>query len=243
MGTAHDQADFTTRFEWGAGGIRHVAPGSTCVVIVDVLRFSTAVDVAVSNGAEIYPYQHADASALAFAQHIGGQLADGTPYSLSPASLTGIPIGARLVLPSPNGGTLALLAAASGVPHVFAGCLRNATAVAAAVRRIGGTMTVIAAGERWGGNDGPLRPCFEDLVGAGAVIAALQATTLSPEAFAAAAAFRAVASDLLSQLQACSSGRELQQRGVQRDIVIAAEQDASDVAPVLQSGAFVAIRP
>jgi 2-phosphosulfolactate phosphatase len=240
MGAQHDQADFTTRFEWGAEGIGRVAPGSACIVIVDILRFSTAVDVAVANGAEVYPYQYAGASAMAFAKRIGGRLADGSPYSLSPASLRSIPTGTRLVLPSPNGATLTLIAAESGVPHVFAGCLRNATAVAGAVRRIGGTVTVIAAGERRGGGDGPLRPCFEELVGA--VIATLQATTPSPEAFAAAAAFRAVASDLLSQLQACSSGRELRQRGLQRDIVIAVEQDGSDMAPVLQSGAFVARR-
>jgi hypothetical protein len=82
----------------------------------------------------------------------------------------------------------------------------------------------------------------ESSFGASAVIAALQATTPSPEAFAAAAAFRAVASALLSQLQACSSGQELRQRDLQRDIVIAAELDGSDVAPVLQSGAFVARR-
>lgn len=175
---------------------------------------------------------------MEFAQRIGGRLADGSPYSLSPVSMMGIPAGARLVLPSPDGATLTLLAAESGVPHVFAGCLRNATAVAAAVCRIGGTVTVIAAGERWGKGDGPLRPCFEDLVGAGAVIAALLATTPSPEAFAAAAAFRAVASALLMQLQACSSGKELRQRRLQRDIVVAAELDGSAVAPVRRSGAF-----
>lgn len=225
MGAHYDQSDSTTRFEWGAEGIRHVAPGSACVVIVDVLRFSTAVDVAVANGARVYPYRHADASALAFAQRIGGQLANGLPYSLSPASLTSIPTGTCLVLPSPNGATLALLAAEIGVPHVFAGCLRNATAVAAAVRRIGGTVTVVAAGERWGG-------------GAGALIAALEATAPSPEAFAAFAAFGAASFDLLAHLQRCSSGRELRQRDLQQDIVIVAELDGSALAPELQSGAF-----
>jgi 2-phosphosulfolactate phosphatase len=122
---------------------------------------------------------------------------------------------------------LALLAAESGIPHVFAGCLRNATAVAGAVRRIGGAVTIIAAGERWDGGDGPLRPCLEDLVRAGAVIAALQAAAPSPEAFAAVAAFRAASSDLLSHLQRCSSGRELRQRGLERDIVIASALDAT----------------
>ena len=49
-------------------------------------------------------------------------------YSLSPTSLTGLPKGARLVLPSPNGATLSLRAAALGT--TVAACLRNARAVA-----------------------------------------------------------------------------------------------------------------
>ena len=238
MNSHHDQADYTTRFEWGAEGLRHVASESDCVIIVDVLRFSTAVDVAVARGAMVFPYAFAEESASAFAERAGALLADGFPYSLSPISLSTIPPGARFVLPSPNGAALSLLAVKCGIPHVFAGCLRNANAVAGAVRQVGGTVTVIAAGERWSGPYGPLRPCFADLVGAGAIIAAFQQVTISPEAFVALAAFRSVSSTLAQQLAACGSGQELRQRGLQPDIVVAAELDASAVAPVLRAGAF-----
>ncbi len=243
MSTPHAQAAFMVRFEWGAEGLRHLAPGSDCVVIVDILRFTTAVDIAVACRAQVFPYAFSDESASAFAERAGAQLADGSPYSLSAVSLSTIPPGARLVLPSPNGAVLSLLAVASGIPHVFAGCLRNATAVASAVRQIGGSVTVIAAGERWDGHDGPLRPCFEDLVGAGAIIAALQPMTASPEALIAVAALRSVASTLAQQLAACSSGQELWQWGLQQDIVVAAALDASAIAPVLRAGAFVDCTP
>lgn len=45
------------RFECGEQGVRALAAaGVSHFVIVDVLSFSTCVDVAVSRGAEIIPY-------------------------------------------------------------------------------------------------------------------------------------------------------------------------------------------
>ncbi len=69
---------------------------------------------------------------------------------------------------------------------VLAGCFRNRTAVAELAGARGGPIAVIAAGERW--SDGSLRPCFEDLCAAGAIIAKLRGTR-SQEASLAAAAF------------------------------------------------------
>lgn len=130
--TYNEQAGCDTRFEGGLDGVRRLAPVSDVVVIVDLLSFSTCVDVAVSRGATIFPYRWQDASAEAFAREQGAELAVSRgqttaehPYSLSPASLEALPSGARIVLPSPNGSTLAFVAADSGAA-VIAGCLRNA---------------------------------------------------------------------------------------------------------------------
>src|SRR2546422_3286711 len=144
----------------------------------------------------------------AYAVSVGAILADPrrnpSMYSLSPASLTGIPTGTRLVLPSPNGATLTL--AAQPTP-VLAGCLRNAGAVAAVARTYGRKIAVIPAGERWE-DDGSLRPAFEDLIGAGALISHLDGQR-SPEALGALAAFRAVEAGPDPAVRQCSSGKEL----------------------------------
>jgi len=229
----------------GAEGVRRLAPVSDVVVIVDVLSFSTCVDVAVSRGATVFPYRWRDASAETFAHERDALLAVSRgettpehPYSLSPLSLETLPHGARLVLPSPNGATLAVLAADAGAA-VIAGCLRNARAVATAARALGRTITVIAAGERWDGDGAPLRPAIEDMIGAGAILAALRPTTPSPEAIAAIAVYAAAAAALFPFIAACSSGRELALLGYAADVEIAAQQDASEVVPLLRGGAFV----
>ncbi len=240
----YEQAGFGARFEWGVDGVRQLAPASDVVVIVDVLSFSTSVDVAVARGAMVFPYRWRDESAerFAHARHAllaisRGETTAERPYSLSPPSLATLPPDARLVLPSPNGSTLATLAADSGA-RVIVGCLRNASAVAAAARSLGDVVTVIAAGERWDGDDAPLRPAVEDLIGAGAILAALRPTTPSPEAIAAIAAFAAVAADPLAFIAACSSGRELTEAGYADDVIMAAQRDVSATVPLLRDGAF-----
>jgi 2-phosphosulfolactate phosphatase len=225
------QSAYRIRFDWGASGLRACAAGADAVVIVDVLSFSTAVNVACSRGGEVFPYRWGDdGGAAAFAAERGAVLAGqrGRPgYSLSPVSLRAIWAGTRLVLPSPNGATLSVAAAGLG-PRVYAGCLRNASAVAAAVRDAG-TVAVIAAGERW--PDGSLRPAVEDLAGAGAILAELDPARMSPEAAVAVAASRVGV-----PLPETVSGRELVGGGFVLDVVVAAESDVSPVVPVLVDG-------
>jgi len=233
--SAFDQSGFRVRFGWGERDAALLAPR---VVIVDVLRFTTAVSVAIEQGATVYPYRWHDESAAAFAEQHGAQLAGGWGKegpSLSPLSLRALNAGDRLVLPSPNGATLTLLAAEHGA-EVLAGSLRNASAVAKHCRQPG-VVAVIAAGERWA--DGSLRPCVEDLVGAGAVLSALAADECSPEALAAVAAFHGARAGLEPRLRECGSGRELVERGFADDITMAAEVDATRMYPVLRDGAYV----
>lgn len=242
-----DQAEFDERFDWGEEGVHRLGPVADIVVVVDVLRFTTAVDVAVGRGATVYPYRQRGDAAAAFARSAGAVLAEdreqrrsGTPYSLSPASLMAIPAGTRLVLPSPNGATLILLAAELGAT-VLAGCLRNAAATAAACRAQSGSVAVVAAGERWrrdGAITGSLRPAVEDLVGAGAILAALAPTNPSPEAIAAIAACHAALPDLGSFLAACASGKELCEQGFAADVELAAQLDVSQTILRFKDAAF-----
>ena len=244
----YEQTGFDARFEWGIDGVQRLAPLSDVMVIVDVLSFSTAVDIAVGRGARVLPYRWRDGGAHEYARGAGALLAGGKrhptpdePYTLSPSSLLTIPHGTLLVLPSPNGSTLAQTAAELG-PVVLTGCLRNASAVAAAARSVGGVVTIIAAGERWDDGDA-LRPSWEDLIGAGAILRALAAAAPSPEALAAIAAFDSAAANLPDLLHDCASGRELVERGFGNDVALAAELDVSRAVPVLSDRTFIDRQP
>lgn len=100
----------------------------------------------------------------------------------------------------------------------------------------GRPVAVIAAGERW--PDGVLRPAVEDLLGAGAVIAAMsQDAICSPEA-STARAWLAHSDRVLETILSCSSGRELTAAGYPQDVPLAAEYAVQDDVPVLIAGAF-----
>lgn len=234
-----DQTGYSVRCEWGEQGIAALSGRSDAIIIVDVLSFTTCVDVATARGASIFPYRWKDYSSEQFAARIGAELArsrrtDG--LSLSPASLMRIAPGKKLVLPSPNGATLSLM---TGTTPTFAGCLRNATAVARAAMPPGERVSVIPAGERWA--DGSLRPALEDWLGAGAIIERLGGT-LSPEARAARDAYRSALPDLAEQLHACHSGQELIQMGYEQDVGLSSEIDVSASAPRLVESAYVDTR-
>jgi 2-phosphosulfolactate phosphatase len=234
----YDQHAFNIRCEWGKVGVRHLAPLSDAVIIVDVLSFSTSVDIATGNGALVFPYRGDAHGADAYAARLNAVVAQkrrdsADAFSLAPSSLVNIPADTRLVLPSPNGSTLSLL---TGPVPTFAGCLRNASAVARVATARGSRISVIPAGERWR-SDNTLRPALEDWIGAGAIIHAL-AGHKSPEALAAETAFLRFRDDVLSWLQQIGSGYELIAQGFEEDVILAADLNSSQSAPLLIDGAY-----
>jgi 2-phosphosulfolactate phosphatase len=243
----HRQERHAVRCEWGPTGARVVA--ADYAVVVDVLSFSTTVTCAVERGARVHPFRWRDDRAAELARDLGARLAVGRleareqagQVSLSPASMSALAPGERIVLPSPNGSTISHALHETGAT-VLAGSLRNATAVAewlAPHLVAGATLVVVPAGERW--PDDSMRPAVEDLWGAGAVLHALLergVSGLSPEAHLAATAYAAVASRIVQELAACASGVELTEHGFASDVEIAAETDESPVVPVLADGAF-----
>lgn len=250
------QKGFAYRFDWGLDGLRSLAPHSDVVVIVDILRFTSGVCAALESGATVFPYpwHRDDVEAYASARDAvaAGRREDGGP-SLSPTDLLTMAPDSRIVLPSPNGSALSFAARDLGALRVLAGCLRNASATALWARSIPAAspgahpvIAVIAAGERWGEHSGPLRPAAEDLIGAGAILTALDpseavaAPCCSPEAAVARAAFQHARPRLYETLCATGSGRELLARGWDDDIATSAALDVTNVVAELVDDAFVA---
>ena len=242
------QSEHDVRIEWGPNGLRRLAPHCRAIVIVDVLSFTTCVDVALGRGAAVLPYRWHDGGEHDHAVRHDAVVAVGRdavddehPWSLSPASLATIPAGTRLVLPSPNGAALAYGAAEAGARTVVAACLRNVSAVGRWLADHEGPIGLVPAGERWRGSTGPLRPALEDLLGAGAVAALLAGVgrSISPEARAGAAVWRDGRGEIAELLRGTVSGRELVNGGWAADVDVAGAFDASDTVPVLDDEAFI----
>lgn len=227
-------------FEWGLEGALSVAGAVDVAIIVDVLSFTTCVEVAVSRGAHVFPYPYKDNRANAFARLNQAILAHPVRSHeapcLSPQTLFRLAIDAKLVLPSPNGATVSL---AIPTKNVLAGCFRNAAAVAKAASSLGKTVVVIAAGEQW--TNGSLRPALEDMVGAGAILSELQGAS-SPEAIAAVEIFQRFRSDLHGAIATTTSGLELAALGFAGDTEVASALNVSSAVPILKDGAFVAMQ-
>lgn len=240
---AHRQASHGVRLEWGPTGGAAIAADADVAVVVDVLSFTTTLSVAVERGIAVYPFRWRDDRAESYAAERDAVLAVGRSearelgVSLSPDTVARAEGVERLVLPSPNGSTIAF-ALRDGGATVVGASLRNAAAVGRwlAEHHAGATIAVVPAGERW--PDGSLRPAVEDLWGAGAVVAALGRDDLAPEARHAADAFAAVRDGVPAAVAACASGQELLDAGWAADVRIAGELDGTDVVPVLTGDLF-----
>ncbi len=246
------QKPYRCRLDWGLDGVRRAALRRDIVVVVDVLRFSTAAVTAVEHGALIYPCAPTD-DAADLARRVGAEVAsyrpDPTathPYSLSPVGYDRIPRGTRIVLPSPNGA--ACVRAARDAPYLLVGALVNAQAVGAAVSALMAktslAATIIACGERWpatADEDG-LRVAVEDYLGAGAILSYMRLDK-SPEARVCEATFRAIHDQLEDLLRESISGRELRHKGWDVDVERAAQLNLYQTVPILRQGRLEPFQP
>ncbi len=217
--------------EWGIEGINRYSSISDVTIIVDILSFSTCVDIAVSQNAIVYPYKFKEISAIEYAAANNAELASlnrsKENFSLSPLSLMKLSNGTRIVLPSPNGSELSLN---SKSDLTLCACLRNYRAVAEYVNSISGNVNVIPAGEKW--RNGTIRFAVEDYIGAGALISELKGV-LSAEAIVAKKLFESLKPDFKDIISGSLSARELIEKGFQEDVDIAMEVNAGNTIPIL----------
>ncbi len=244
---AFAQRGYPVRLEWGRRGALAAAERGDVLVIVDVLSFSTSVATAIDRGGAIRPCAD-QPEAERVARELGAMAAlprsrvpaEGR-FSLSPLTFLELEPGTTVTLASPNGATCTRLAGA--VPAIFAGALVNASAVGRAARaamaRAGCGLTVVPCGERWTGppEEEDLRFAIEDYLGAGAVLAAIDAET-SPEAGLCRATFLAARATLGAMIRECASGLELRLKGYPDDVDHAARHDLYDTVPAMHGEIF-----
>ncbi|MCI9857573.1 2-phosphosulfolactate phosphatase [Microbacterium proteolyticum] len=136
-------------------------------------------------------------------------------------------------------------AAAAGGAHVVVGGLRNAAAVAAHVmevqrtRHLRTSISIVAAGYADDGDAAGVRFAVDDLLGAGAVVAALGDLGIdhaSPDAAVAGEGFLALGGAVRHLLSASGTGRALAADGRRDAVLAAASRDATTVVPVLRAG-------
>lgn len=220
-------------------------PGSAAVV-VDVLRATTSIALALDHGAAaVVPAETAcDARARAgrrpgslLAGERGGLRIDGFDLGNSPAEFTPERVGGRTVVMSTTNGTRAILAAASA-EIVLAGALVNRSPTAARLAGHDGPVHVVCAG-----TDGAVS--LDDCLAAGAIIARLE-DLIGPDALDDAAALMRDAwhhacagGGPLDALRACGHGRRLIELGMASDVELACRVDAAPVVCRHRFGAVV----
>lgn len=239
-----------THVEWGFQGARRAAERNDIVVVIDVLSFSTTTTSAVRAGASVYPFPYKDYErAQEFANRVGAELktgaTEGTPgrRALSPLGFGPRAAGRVYVLSSLNGATCSVLA--KDAAALYVGALVNARATAHAVARRrrteGVAVTLVPCGEQWPevrpGED-PLRPCLEDYLGAGAILATLEGP-FTPEAELCRRAYAAAGADVSRLVFECESGRELRDKGYEEDVVFSSQINTLDTVVVLADGKYV----
>lgn len=214
MPTPLDQSRYQLRLDWGLPGLARLAPADV-VVVVDVLRVSSAVAARLAAGEEV--------------------LAAASAHAVSRDGLD----GATVAVEAAAAGALVLLGSLRTASAVARAVLAEQNQ-----RRARTFVNVIACGERMPGAAGieaAPRVAVEDLLGAGAVIDALGALGIdhtSPEAAVACEAFRGLRGAVRHLLTASGSGQELIDRGLRDEVLAAASIDDLDVAPRLRGGVF-----
>jgi len=242
------------QLDWGLDGVRFALKNGDIVVIVDALRFSTAVTTAIAHGFIIYPVAD-QAEGKSLAASIGAEMS-GRPgkdkYTISPHSyLKALPEDNRqVVLYSPNGAACTALAGADDI--VYIGCFLNARAVGKLLTKTAHekrrNVTVVAAGEQRAIDTGErivydkeaAYPVFaiEDYLAGGAIMSHTELEK-NTEARLCQLTYECARDQIEDLLFGSFSGRYLVENDLAEDITHAARIDLYDVVPVMHHGRII----
>lgn len=235
------------KLDWGTEGLEFALKNKDIVVIVDAIRFSSAVVTAVANGFTIYPVSDFE-KGKKLAKSIGAELSGKSgkaKYSLSPASFLKKAENKEIVLCSPNGARCSEMVK-DNIGAV--GSFLNAKAVGKWATKTAKEkkcdVTLIAAGEQRviesGGavyvEETPNKVfAIEDYLGCGAIISYIDLDK-SSEAEVCELAFKASKHKLRDLLMNSISGKYLIQKNLAQDVEDVAKLNYYDVVPKISDG-------
>jgi 2-phosphosulfolactate phosphatase len=215
----------------------------THVAVVDVLRASTTIAVALANGAAgVIPVaEPGDAIALGhrlgrdrvlFCGERNAERIDGFDLDNSPSSFTPEAIAGKTLIMTTTNGTRALSTVATAAT-VRTAALVNRTAVADALAHEEGAIAIVCAGDADGF-------ALEDAIGAGALVDTLLTligeVELRDGARAAALLYRSIAGRLADAVASSDHAQALSRQGFAHDVTRCAALDTVTVVPTLRDG-------
>lgn len=214
------------------------------VLVIDVLRATTTMIVALANGAKaIIPAASAD-DALKLAQllergHVllagerRAERIEGFALGNSPLEMTPEAVGGRTLVMTTTNGVQALLAAEGGRP-VLIGAAVNFSAAAAAAREAfeqAGELTILCSGREkaFGLEDAYAAGRFVEAIVPGKARRALE---VNDAVIAARELVRKFGNDWKKAVTASSHARYLKGRGFAQDVAFAVQVDTYQLVPV-----------
>jgi len=219
------------------------------VIVVDVLRCSSSIVNALSNGAEaVIPAETLKEANWLHEQHPDyllagerqGRKPEGFDLGNSPLEFVRDIVGGKTVIMTTTSGTAALVRCRKA-EHVLVGAFLNAQAVARKAseiaRRKGLSISFVLAGEKG-------LFSLEDFLCAGAVASKIQASRfdLSDKALAAVLAFEQARSALSKYVMKSRHAKHLTELGFEKDIEFSCRLDHYGVVPVFKDGSVTLMR-
>jgi 2-phosphosulfolactate phosphatase len=211
------------------------------IVVIDVLRASTTIATALTNGAkEIIPVSSIE-NAVKISGNLFGEVTlragernakmiEGFNLGNSPLEYTEEVVkGKSIIFVTTNGS--AAIVKGKHARHLAVASFVNLSTVVSYLRELQSDVTIICAGKE-------NRFCIEDAVCAGKIINELERTAkleLAPDdgGVAAVALDRAFGKNILKMLKASEHGRYLAEIGFQEDLKVCAELDSLHILPSL----------
>ncbi|WP_258360667.1 2-phosphosulfolactate phosphatase [Moorella sulfitireducens (nom. illeg.)] len=226
----------------GLNGIPDEVINNKTIIVIDVLRATTTIAVALASGClEVIPVLTPE-EAIEMRERLGDErvLLGGERNALkipgfdlgnSPMEYTPEVVGGKRLIMTTTNGTRAIRRAAGG-RQVFLGALVNAPAVAGQAAAAEGDITIICAGTRD-------RFSLEDFLAAGFLVDRLAGQgqfILRDGALAARDYYYLHRDNLLAAMKGSFHGRLLMDLGLEADVEFCSRVGAIDVVPVYGGG-------